>query len=278
MAPIHLSNNQKLSAMFYRGKGMSNMDLKNILYQKEKYVATLTLNRPPANTINLATLLEIENVLMQAEQDREVRVLIITGSGDKGFSAGFDVSDAGKSEIAGSKGQELWTRIDRFPKPVIAAINGYAFGGGCELSMACTFRVMQESGKIGLTELNLGIIPGWGGTQRMPRILGKSKALDLILFSKRLSAAEALAIGLVDKVSKAGELMKDVTEMADFLAKRPPLAVKAVLNAIGTGMEKGFAEGTEAEMQGTAIVSKSKDATEGFAAFFEKREPNFRGE
>jgi enoyl-CoA hydratase/carnithine racemase len=273
-----LPNNQKSSAISYRGKGMNNMDFKNILYKKGKYVATLTLNRPPANTINLATLLEIETTLVQAEQDKDVRVLIITGSGDKGFSAGFDVSDADKGDITGPKGQELWTRIDRFPKPVIAAINGYVFGGGCELSMACTFRVMLESAKIGLTELNLGIIPGWGGTQRMPRILGKSKALELILFSKRLSAAEALAIGLVDKVSKAGELMKDVMEMADFLAKRPPLAVTVVLNAVNAGIERGFAEGTKAEMQGTLIVSKSKDATEGFAAFFEKREPNFKGE
>jgi enoyl-CoA hydratase/carnithine racemase len=144
--------------------------------------------------------------------------------------------------------------------------------------MACTFRVMQENAKIGLTELNLGIIPGWGGTQRMPRLLGKSKALELMLFSKRISAQEALEIGLVDRVSKVGDLMKDVMEMAEFLSKRPPLAVKAVLNAVNAGIEKGLDEGTKVELQGSNIVAKSTDAIEGFTAFMQKREPTFKGE
>ncbi len=254
------------------------MEFKNILYDKKGHIAILTLNRPPANSVNLATLTDIEAALDAAEQDKEVRVLVVTGAGDKGFSAGFDVSDAANGHITGPKGQAVWTRIDRFSKPVIAAINGYAFGGGCELAMASTFRVMQENAKIGLTELNLGIIPGWGGTQRMPRILGKSKALELILFSKRLTAAEALEIGLVDRVSAEGELMKDVMEMADFLAKRPPLAVTAVLKAVTTGLEKGLDEGTKVEWEGTQTVSSSKDAIEGFTAFMEKRAPNFTGE
>ena len=254
------------------------MDFKNILYAKQGRVAILTLNRPPANAVNLATLVEIGRGLEDAEKDRDIRVLIITGAGEKGFSAGFDVADAANGAQAGPQGQELWTRIDLFPKPVIAAINGYAFGGGCELAMASTFRVMQENAKIGLTELNLGIIPGWGGTQRMPRIIGKAKALELILFSKRLSALEALQIGLVDRVSKEGELMKDVLEMADFLAKRPPLAVKAVLDAVNAGLEKGLDEGTKVELQGSLTVASSMDAIEGFTAFMEKRAPDFRGE
>jgi len=254
------------------------MDFENILYEKQGHIATLTLNRPPANSVNLATLNDVEKALDLTEQDKEVRVLVVTGAGDKGFSAGFDVSDAANSHISGPKGQAVWTRIDRFSKPIIAAINGYAFGGGCELAMASTFRVMQENAKIGLTELNLGIIPGWGGTQRMPRILGKSKALELILFSKRLTAAEALEIGLVDRVSAEGELMKDVMEMAEFLAQRPPLAVTAVLKAVTTGMEKGLDEGTKVEWEGTQTVSSSKDAIEGFTAFMEKRAPNFTGE
>lgn len=254
------------------------MGFENILYEKQDYIATLTLNRPPANSVNLATLLEIEKALDDAEESKDVRVLIVTGAGEKGFSAGFDVSDAANADKTGPKGQELWTRIDRFTKPVIAAVNGYAFGGGCELAMASTFRVMVETAKIGLTELNLGIIPGWGGTQRMPRILGKSKALEMILFSKRITAREALDIGLVDRVSKEGELMKDVMEMATFLSKRPPLAVQAVMRAVNIGLEKGIEEGTKAELEGTLMVSKSKDAIEGFTAFMEKREPNFKGE
>ena len=254
------------------------MNFETIRYEKQGHIATLTLNRPPANSVNLAMLSDIEKALDDAGQDKEVRVLIITGAGEKGFSAGFDVGDVANAHITGPKGQELWTRIDRFPKPVIAAINGYAFGGGCELAMASTFRVMQEGAKIGLTELNLGIIPGWGGTQRMPRILGKGKALDLILFSKRLTAQEALGIGLVDRVSAEGALMSDVIEMAEFLAQRPPIAVEAVLNAVNTGLEKGLVEGTKVEWEGTQKVSSSKDAIEGFTAFFEKRPPNFTGE
>ncbi len=254
------------------------MTFETIRYEKQGHIATLTLNRPPANSVNLAMLSELEKALDDAGQDREVRVLIITGAGEKGFSAGFDVGDVANAHITGPKGQELWTRIDRFPKPVIAAINGYAFGGGCELAMASTFRVMQEGAKIGLTELNLGIIPGWGGTQRMPRILGKAKALELILFSKRLTAEEALEIGLVDRVSAGGALMSDVMEMAEFLAQRPPLAVEAVLNAVNTGLEKGLLEGTKVEWEGTQKVASSKDAIEGFTAFLEKRPPNFTGE
>jgi len=254
------------------------MNFETIRYEKQGHIATLTLNRPPANSVNLAMLSDIEKALDDAGQDKEVRVLIITGAGEKGFSAGFDVGDVANAHITGPKGQELWTRIDRFPKPVIAAINGYAFGGGCELAMASTFRVMQEGAKIGLTELNLGIIPGWGGTQRMPRMLGKAKALELILFSKRLTAQEALEVGLVDRVSAEGALMSDVMEMAEFLAQRPPLAVEAVLNAVNTGLEKGLVEGTKAEWEGTRKVSSSKDAIEGFTAFLEKRPPHFTGE
>jgi enoyl-CoA hydratase/carnithine racemase len=254
------------------------MEFQNILYTKQGYIGTLTLNRPPANAINLATLLDIDKALDEAEADKEIRCLIITGAGEKGFSAGFDVSDPAGAGATGPKGQEVWTRIDRLSKPVIAAINGYAFGGGCELAMASTFRVMQENARIGLTELNLGIIPGWGGTQRMPRILGKSKALDLILFSKRLTAQEALEIGLVDRVSKVGELMKDVMEMAEVLATRPPLAVKAVLNAVNVGIEKGLDEGIKVELEGIRMVSSSKDAVEGITAFMQKRKANFTGE
>ena len=254
------------------------MEFQNILYVKQGPIAILTLNRPPANSINLATLLDIDKALDEAETDKEVRVLIITGAGDKGFSAGFDITDAANADKTGAKGQEIWTRIDRFTKPVIAAINGYAFGGGCELAMASTFRVMQENAKIGLTELNLGIIPGWGGTQRMPRLLGKSKALELILFSKRLPAREALEIGLIDRVSKVGELLTEVMEMAELQATRPPLAVRAVLKAVNAGIEKGLDEGTRVELEGTRLVSKSSDAIEGFTAFMQKRRPVFKGE
>ncbi|NNL75444.1 MAG: enoyl-CoA hydratase, partial [Desulfobacterales bacterium] len=192
----------------------------------------------------------------------------------------FDVSDAANSHITSPKGREIWTRIDRFSKPVIAAINGFAMGGGLELAMSCHFRIMVDDPKatIGLTELNLGIIPGWGGTQRLTRIVGKARALDMILFSKRIDAREAYSIGLINQISTKDRLMDDAIAFAEVLARRPPLAVGAVLNAISTLEYEGMEAGLKAEKEGSAIVGKSKDCVEGFTAFLEKREPLFKGE
>ena len=178
------------------------MDLKNIRLEIKAHVAVITIDHPPANTWNLTTMEDFEKVLDAVENDTEIRAVVLTGAGEKCFSAGFDVSDAENKHLVGPKGTQLWTRVDRFPKPLIAAINGHALGGGLELALCCHFRIMADNprARIGLTELNLGIIPGWGGTQRLPRALGKAKALDMILFSKRLKADEALEIGLVNQV------------------------------------------------------------------------------
>ncbi len=255
------------------------MRYENIILEKDNHVATLTINHPPANAINLATLEEINKALDDVEQDGETRVLVITGAGDKGFSAGFDVTDAANAHKTGPKGQQVWTRIDRFTKPVVAAINGFALGGGCELALACHFRIMVNTpkAKIGLPELNLGIIPGWGGTQRMTRTIGRSKALEMILFSKRLNAEDAAKIGLVDMVSEPGKLMDDVNEFARRLVERPPIAVESVLRAIDAGLYHGIGKGLEVELEGTKVVSRSEDAKEGFTAFLEKRKPVFKG-
>ncbi|MEA3224172.1 MAG: enoyl-CoA hydratase-related protein [Thermodesulfobacteriota bacterium] len=256
------------------------MSYENLILEKKGNIAVLTINHPPANAFNLVTLQEFEQALNELENDKEVRVVILTGAGEKGFSAGFDVSDAMNGPQCGVLGSALWTRVDRFPKPVIAAINGFAFGGGCELALASHFRFMADAPKvkIGLTELNLGIIPGWGGTQRMTRVLGKAKALDMILFSKRLTANEALEIGLIDKVCAPDQLMNEAMELAGVLAERPPLAIAAVLKAISAGLDKGIDEGLKVEAEGIASVQQSKDAAEGFTAFFEKRKPVFKGE
>jgi enoyl-CoA hydratase/carnithine racemase len=170
--------------------------------------------------------------------------------------------------------------ISRSRKPYIAAINGYALGGGCETAIACHFRLMTDNPKavIGLPEVNLGITPGWGGIQRLPRVLGKSKALEIILFSKRLSGQEALAIGLVDKVIPAADLMKEAQAFASALAKRPPLAVAAVLEGMSVGLDKGIDEGLRVDVEWAGKLAKSKDATEGITAFLQKREPTFTGE
>ncbi len=215
----------------------------------------------------------------EIEKSKETRAVIITGAGEKGFSAGMDVSDIANI-TKGPNGNEIMNAISRSTKPYIAAINGHALGGGCETALACHFRFMTDNPKafIGLPEVNLGITPGWGGIQRLPRVLGKSKALDIILFSKRLSPAEALAIGLVDKVVPAADLMKEATAFAAALAKRPPLAVAAVLDGMSVGLDKGFDEGLRWIMEWSTKLAASKDAVEGITAFLQKREPNFIGE
>jgi enoyl-CoA hydratase/carnithine racemase len=256
------------------------MNYENIILEKKGNISILTINHPPANAWNLATMEEFEKVIDTVEQDKETRVIIITGAGEKSFSAGFDVSDAANASKTSPKGKALWTRIDRFAKPVIAAINGFAFGGGLELAMACHFRIMVDHPKVtvGLTELNLGIIPGWGGTQRLPLLVGRAKALDMILFSKRIGAQEAMKIGLINQISAPGKLMEDALAFAQKLAERPPIAVSCVLKAMAAGVYEGLEQGLKVEDEGTARVGQSKDCIEGFTAFLEKRQPVFRGE
>lgn len=256
------------------------MAYETIIAEKEGNIGIITLNRPPANAVNWALLEDLEKALDQFEGDKEVRALIITGAGEKGFSAGFDVTEAARAKEIGNKGRALWTRIERYPKPVVAALNGYALGGGCELAMACHFRVMvsTEKAKIGCPEVNLGIIPGWGGTQRMPRLIGKTRALDMLIFGKRILAPEALDIRLITKVSQPGELMKDAKELAGRLAKQAPLAVKAILESVTKGLETSIDEGLKVEGKNLDMVSSSKDAIEGITAFLEKREAQFKGE
>ncbi len=256
------------------------MAFENLICEKKDHIAKIVINRPPANSWSLAAIDEFEQIIDDLEQDRQIRSIILTGAGEKCFSAGMDVADAGRSPDIGKRGRQVWTRVDRFEKPIIAAINGHALGGGLELALCCHFRLMTDSPKatIGLTELNLGIIPGWGGTQRLYRIVGKAKALDMILFSKRLTASEAHEIGLVDRICAAEKLSAEAWEFAKILAQRPPIAVRAVLRAISTGIYEGMEAGLAMEEQGSNVVKNSRDAIEGFTAFFEKRPPVFKGE
>ena len=256
------------------------MSYDNLILERKGHIAIITLNHPPVNAWNLGLMNDFEKAVDEIEGDKDVRVLIITGAGEKCFSAGFDVSDAANSHITSPKGRDIWTRLDRFTKPVIAAINGFAMGGGLELALCCHFRIMVDDPKatVGLTELNLGIIPGWGGTQRLTRVVGKAKALDLILFSKRIDAKEALSIGLVNQITTKDKLMDDAIALAEVLAKRPPLAVGAVMRAISAFDYSGLDAGLKVEEEGSAVVGKSKDCIEGFTAFLEKREPVFRGD
>ncbi len=254
-------------------------EYQNIKYEISGHIAVVTINHPPANTWNLATLTDFEDAIDQVENNANIRVLVITGAGDKCFSAGLDVSDSANSPVISPKARTLWRRIDRFSKPVIAAINGHALGGGLELAISCHFRFMANVPKamIGLTELNLGIIPGWGGTQRLSRIVGGSHALEMILLSKRLTAEEALKIGLINYLTSPDTLMPETLALAKTLADRPPIAVRCVLDAVTAGLYEGIDAGLDTEAQGSTTVRASDDCREGFAAFLEKRKPVFTG-
>jgi enoyl-CoA hydratase/carnithine racemase len=256
------------------------MNYENLIVDTKGHIRIITLNHPPVNAWNWGMMADFEKAVNDVENDQELRVLIITGGGEKAFSAGFDLSDSANSHQTSPKGRELWTKLDRFSKPVIAAINGHVLAGGMELALSCHFRIMVDDPKLnlGLTELNVGIIPGWGGTQRLTRIVGKAKALDMILFSKRATPQEALECGLVNQLSTADKLMEDAMAFAEILVKRPPLAVGCVLKAVSAGEYEGFEQGLKVEEEGTAIVGKSQDRVEGFTAFLEKREPMFKGE
>jgi enoyl-CoA hydratase/carnithine racemase len=255
------------------------MELENIILEKKDHIAVVTLNHPPVNAWDLGTTRDFEKAIDDVEKDENIRVVIITGGGDKSFSAGFDIKDAANGEKIGEIVRALWVRIDRFGKPVIAAINGFAMGGGLELALCCHFRLMADAPNVtlGLTELNLGIIPGWGGTQRLMRVVGKARALDMILFSKRIDARECLEIGLINKACAPEKLMADAQEFAGLLCERPPIAVSCVLKAMSAGEYEGIAQGLKTEHEGTKTVSQSKDCIEGFTAFLEKRQPVFQG-
>ena len=258
------------------------MAYENLIVEQGENVGIITLNRPPANPINLAVLNELDNVLSKWEKDKTVRAVIITGAGERGFSAGFDLKTAGTpdGEKAMSRGQEVFSHIEKCSKPVIAAINGFALGGGCELAMSCHFRIMLDSEKVfmGQPEIDRGIIPGWGGTQRLPRLVGKTKALEMLLLGTRVNAPEALSIGLITRVSQLGQLMDDAKELAGAHAKKAPVAVQVILDAVTRGLETTTDQGVKIELEGSQRVSKTKDAVEGAMAFIEKREPVFTGE
>lgn len=275
------------------GKGFYNYEgkvsFKNIEIQKdaENKIAKIIINRPQRlNALSLETLDEIFEALRVLEKDEDVRVVIFTGAGDKAFSAGFDLQTAmqnpqalapANSMMIAAKGQWVFTQIERFPKPVIAAINGYAFGGGCELALACDFRIMKKGAKIGLTEINLALIPGWGGTQRLPKLVGLTKAKEMIMLGKRIDADEAERIGLVNKAVDPEKFEEEVLNLAKELASGPPISLRAAKYAINFGYELPAEIGQMIEAGMFAVATSTQDVAEGVSAFFQKRKPDFKG-
>lgn len=267
---------------FYRYTGLS---FRNIVVEKdaENKIAKVIINRPQRlNALSPETLDELSEAFRMLETDEDVRVVVVTGAGDRAFSAGFDLQTAQElNAVSGMriamKGQQVFTQIERFPKPVIAAINGYAFGGGCELALACDFRIMKRGAQIGLTELSLALIPGWGGTQRLPKIVGVAKAKELIMLAKRVDADEAERIGLVHKAVDADKFEEEVMSLAKQLAAGPPISLMAAKYAINFGYELPPEIGQTLEAALFGVATSTEDVVEGIKAFFEKRKPEFRG-
>lgn len=246
---------------------------------KDGNVYTLTIAHPPANAISGAVIAGIRAGLEAALDDADCRVIVLTGDGEKFFAAGADITEFlnASGDDALGVGLALTRQIEGARVPVIAAINGIAFGGGCELALACDIRIAASNARLGQPEIKLGIIPGWGGTQRLPRIIGRGPAMDLLLSGDPIDAARALELGLVSAVVEPGELAAKATELATRIAAQAPLAVTATKRAVHEGLEVSLAQGLEIERGEFARVFNSNDAREGVMAFLEKRAPVWNG-
>ncbi|WP_031314136.1 short-chain-enoyl-CoA hydratase [Caldanaerobacter subterraneus] len=259
------------------------MEYKNIEVKIEKGIATITINRPKAlNALNTETLEELENVLEVLQNDDEVKVIVITGAGEKAFVAGADISEMKDMSVFEAKkfaelGQKVFRKIELMKKPVIAAVNGYALGGGCELALACDIRIASRNAKFGQPEVGLGIIPGFGGTQRLPRIVGVSKAKELIYTGDMIDAEEALRIGLISKVVEQDKLLEEAYGIAKKIMSKGLVAVSLAKEAINKSLEVDIDSGMEYEANAFAMCFGTQDQKEGMVAFLEKRAPKFEG-
>jgi enoyl-CoA hydratase/carnithine racemase len=259
------------------------LTLGNLLYEKRGAIAYVTVNRPKVlNALNTPTWTDLKTAFEDARDDAAVRGVILTGAGDKAFIAGADISElahvaAFEAEQSSRFGQEVLDLIENLGKPVIAAVNGFALGGGCETAMACTIRIAVETAKFAQPEVTLGLLPGGGGTQRLPRLVGKGRALQLILSGEMIGAQEAWRIGLVNEVVPAADLITRAEAILMKIASNAPIAVKFALEAANKGLEGGQSEGLLLEAAYFGVCAATEDKQEGTAAFLEKRAARFQG-
>ena len=259
------------------------MTFENLLIDRDGPVAVVTVNRPKVlNALNTQTLDELRRAILALKHDDSVRAVVLTGAGEKSFIAGADINElAVQTPTTGREhamaGQHVLDLIEHMGKRVIAAINGYALGGGCELAMACTLRIAADTARLGQPEITLGIIPGYAGTQRLARIIGRGRALELLLTGDQISAPEAHRLGLVNRVVPAADLMRDARALAATLAAKAPVAVRYILEGVHKGLEMPFPQAQVFEATLFGLVASTEDMREGTKAFLEKRKPEFRG-
>jgi enoyl-CoA hydratase/carnithine racemase len=257
------------------------VELKHVQISVENKIATLKMNHPPANALSEAVMNDLDAAIGAVASDHEVKVIVITAEG-RFFVAGADINmldkitDAGEGAALAANGQRVFNKIERLTKPVICAVNGIALGGGCELAMACLMRIAAEDAKFGQPEISLGLIPGYGGTQRLMRIVGPSKACELVLTGDMIDAGQALAIGLVNAVVPTDKLSETVRELAEKIASKSMPAITASLGAIEGGMDMSLVEGLDLEAKLFGELCETADKAEGTRAFLEKRKPNFQ--
>ena len=255
----------------------------NLLFEVSEKIARITFNRPNVlNALNRKTMDELGDCLKKVQADDEIRVLILTGAGEKAFIAGADINELSQQTPVNGReftlyGQEIIHRLETLGKPAIAAINGFALGGGCEVAMACTLRIASRNAKLGQPEVKLGLVPGYGGTQRLPRLCGKGVAHELILTGEMISAEEALRVGLVNRVVEPGVLLATSEAIAKKIIANAPLAVKYAMEAVERGMEMPQEEGLYLEATLFGLSCATQDMREGTRAFLEKRPPKFEG-
>jgi enoyl-CoA hydratase len=259
------------------------MAFDTLLLERDGAVAILTINRPQVlNALNSQTLDELRRAILDLKQDESVRVVILTGAGEKAFVAGADINELAVLTPTSGRdhalaGQHVFDLVENMGKPVIAAINGYALGGGCELAMACTIRIAADTAKLGQPEINLGLMPGYAGTQRLSRLVGAGRALEILLTGDQIGAQEALRIGLVNRVVPAAELMPEARKLAAALASKAPVAARYILDAVHRGLQMSFADAQVHEATLFGLVASTEDMREGTRAFLEKRKAAFHG-
>ncbi len=259
------------------------MSYENVLFEKKNSIAYVTVNRPKVlNALNMATMEELRTAFTDAKNDASIRVAILTGSGEKAFIAGADIGELAKQDAVSGKeythrGQSVLDLIENLGKPVIACINGFALGGGCEIAMACTMRLASENAKLGQPEVKLGIIPGYGGTQRLPRLVGKGRAMQLILSGEMITAQEAHRMGLVNEVTPIAELIPRAEAIAQKIIANSPLAVQYSMEAVNRGFDMPLSDALYLEAVLFSVACSSEDKKEGTAAFLAKRPPQFKG-